>query len=105
MRRVTVLLITALALIGAAPASAHEKVHFEGKISGIQDDRLYVDIAVGTTVIFVLGMRTMVFHDEERVDASELHSGYGVSVDALGHRPSDLEATLVRFTLPAAENH
>ena len=97
MRWAIVLLSTLFALFGTAPASAHEKYHYEGRISGIQDGRLYVDIAVGTTVILSFGVRTTVFHDEERVDASELHSGYGVSVDALGHSPSDLEATCVRF--------
>jgi hypothetical protein len=93
MQWVIVWLSTALALFGATPA--HQKFHFEGKVCGIQDDQLYVDVALGTIVIFTLGMRTMVFHDEERVNASELHSGYSVSVDGLGHDPSDLEAAFV----------
>lgn len=96
-RRIMMLVMAAMVVLGAAQAFAHDEYRIIGTIAALRNSQLQVKSREGKTVAIKLDGETLVYRDNKKVGAAELKTGQHVVVDALGDSITDLLAVEVRI--------
>jgi ABC-type nitrate/sulfonate/bicarbonate transport system substrate-binding protein len=94
------LMLMAVSLTSAAPASAHDQFHIVGTITRHQAMMIVVKPTGPIASSIQLDAHTVVVRDNKQVDPSELKVGRTVVVDALGDTPEDMVAVFIRIVPP-----
>jgi len=109
MKLTTLLLASALFVLGSAPGWAHDKIRVFGTITkpAPSPSLLEVKTEEGQIVSLKLDITTAISRDRKKVDISELKAGDNVVIDAWGDSLADAVALDVRIvpsiTAPAGK--
>jgi hypothetical protein len=97
MKFTTVLLASALVLLGIPAASAHDEIRVIGTITKPDQDALEVKTKDGQIVSIKLDNGTFISRDRKKAEFSELKAGSNVVIDAWGDSLDDAVALEVRI--------
>ncbi len=97
-RRLMILGVLAVLVVGAAPAAAHDDYRIIGTIAKMTATTLDVkQTKDGKTISMRTDEATVVTRDKKKVGATELKTGLNVVVDARGDSLEDLVVLEVRI--------
>ena len=101
-RRLVMLLMMTMVLVGASVVSAHEDLRVIGTLMKVQNSNIEVKNKAGKTISIRLDKQTEISQDKKKVDVTELKVGRSLVVDAYGDSEQDLLALEIRI-VPAIE--